>query len=170
MATYTDPFRLRVLKALTAALQQITPANGYVHDLSSSVFRGRTTFGDNDPLPVISILESPDEPVDASSPRGASEQDNSWVLFIQGFVEDDIDNPTDPAHVLMADAKRCLALIRRQGDSYGPGAGILGMGGLVDQLNFSGGVVRGPDEISGKAYFWVRLELVVVEDVANPYD
>lgn len=46
---------------------------------------------------------------------------------------------------------------------------ILGMGGLVTDLRISHGVVRPPDEVSGKAYFWLRLTLVVVENLLDPY-
>ena len=44
----TEPVRLRVLKAMTECLKDITPANGYHTDLKGQVFRGRVIFGDND--------------------------------------------------------------------------------------------------------------------------
>ena len=41
-----DSKRLRTLKALTAHLEaEVTPANGYQHDLTKAVFRGRALFG-----------------------------------------------------------------------------------------------------------------------------
>lgn len=163
---FTDPFRLRVLKALTAALQEITPANGYKHDLSSSVFRGRDLFGEDDPLPMVSILEATDEQDQVQSPRGSGDNFGVWGLLIQGFAEDDPENPTDPAHYLMADVKKRLAIERQKGVSFN----ILGMGGLVDKLEFSPGIVRPADAYSAKAYFWLRLDLTVVEDVTKPYE
>lgn len=163
---YTDPFRLRVLKALTAALREITPANGYKHDLSSSVFRGRNLFGDDDPVPMVCILEASDEESQVDSPRGSGDQYGPWPLLIQGWSDDDSDNPTDPAHHLLADVKARLA-VERQRDR---GNDILGMGGLVDKLDFSAGVVRPVDAWSAKAYFWLRVDLTVVEDVTKPFD
>jgi len=163
---HTDPFRLRVLKALTTALQEITPANGYKHDLSSSVFRGRDLFGEDDPLPMVSILEATDEQDQVQSPRGSGDNFGVWGLLIQGFAEDDPENPTDPAHYLMADVKKRLAIERQKGVSFN----ILGMGGLVDKLEFSPGIVRPADAYSAKAYFWLRLDLTVVEDVTKPYE
>ena len=54
-----DSYRLTVLKRLTAHLRGITKANGYDYDLIDprSVCRGRLVFGDDDPLPLLSILE-----------------------------------------------------------------------------------------------------------------
>ena len=44
---HKEPFRLRVQKALTVALRQIAPSNGFYCSLvlPSSIFRGRQTFG-----------------------------------------------------------------------------------------------------------------------------
>jgi len=163
----SDPFRLKVLKALTLALEEITPANGYAFNLSGKVFRGRTSFGDNDPIPMVCILEAieQEQPGTVSMPAAASTANGPWALLIQGFVEDDPTNPTDPAHILMADVKKRLALERpreRQNN-------ILGMGGRVHELKISPGVVRPPDDISGKAYFWLRVTLGMVENLSDPY-
>lgn len=169
-----DPFRLRVQKALTAALEEITPDNGYVSDLApflsegdqeKRVFRGRIYFGEGDPLPMVSILEDPIQPEhDLGSPRSSKGRTN-WVLLLQGFVDDDPVNPTDPAHFLMADVKRRLVLLK---ESENSSVGLLGFGTkapMVESLEFDGGVVRPPDaEVSATAYFWMRLELALVED------
>lgn len=163
---YPDPFRLRVLKALTAALQEITPANGYRHDLSTSVFRGRDLFGEDDPLPLVSILEATDEAGQDGAPHHSGYNKGTWGLLIQGFCEDDLDHPTDPAHYLMADVKQRLAAEQKRGAQFN----ILGMGGLVDQMTFTPGIVRPADAYSAKAYFWLKLDLVLVEDVTKPYE
>lgn len=161
-----DPFRLRVLKALTAALEEITPANGYEFDLSGKVFRGRGVFGDSDPLPLVSILEAIEEQPQLSSPPAGAHSTGPWELLVQGFVEDDdLDNPTDPAHRLMAEVKKRLVEERVKQRQYN----ILGMEGRVDELRMSPGVVRPADDISGKAYFWLRLTPVLVENLADPY-
>jgi hypothetical protein len=44
----------------TEALKEITVANGYAHDLATSAFRGRVIFGENDPVPMVSILRGSD--------------------------------------------------------------------------------------------------------------
>ena len=160
-----DPFRLRVLKALTAALEEVTPANGYEFDLSGKVFRGRDTFGDRDPLPLISILEPIEEQPQLAAPQSSGQSSGPWELLVQGFVEDDFNHPSDPAHRLMAEVKKRLIQERVRERQYN----ILGMGGKVTDLRISHGIVRPPDDISGKAYFWLRVTMVVVENLLDPY-
>lgn len=160
-----DSFRLRILKALTAALEEIDGTNGYTYNLSGKVFRGRDTFGNNDPIPMISILEAIEEKAQLPMPQTAGTNAGPWELLIQGFVEDDMLNPSDPAHNLMAEVKRRLIQERVRDRQYN----ILGMGGKVSDLKISHGVVRPPDEVSAKAYFWLRLTLVVVENLQDPY-
>lgn len=161
----TDCFRLRVQKALTAQLATITPDNGYEFDLTGKVFRGRDVFDRNDPLPMVSILESINEKDGLPAPRAGTSVQTVWELLIQGWTEDDKANPTDPGQALMAEVKKCLTEARRQGDGYD----ILGQGGKVDSIKFSTGVVRPADDVSSKAYFWLKLELGMVENLLDPY-
>ncbi len=172
-----DPFRLRVLKALTERLQQITPANGYVSDLSNfvaadgltsaRVFRGRDSFGDSDELPFVSILEDfrPDE--QSTGGQDATKGKGQWRLLIQGFVSDDRNNPTDPAYTLAADVVKALAAISR--DRYD----ILGLGETmpcIHKLTFKQPVVRPADgEVSSTAFFFITLNLELVENLENPF-
>lgn len=160
-----DPFRLKVLKALTAVLETITPANGYTHDLSGKVFRGRDIFGDDDPLPMVSILEAIEQSEDVAPPNSSPEFKGPWELLIQGFVENDRANPSDPAHVLMAEVKKALAQERVKDRQYD----IFGLGNRVFQLRISPGVVRPPDDVSAKAYFWLRITIEMVENLMDPF-
>ena len=161
----SEPFRLRVMMALTAALEDINPVNGYQFDLTGKVFRGREIFGQDDPLPMVSILEAIEEQKQLPAPASGTETSGPWELLVQGFVEDDYQNPTDPAHRLMAEVKKRLVQERVRERQYN----ILGMEGKVTDLKISHGVVRPPDEVSGKAYFWLRLTLVMVENLADPH-
>lgn len=163
-----DPLRLRILKGLTDSLKTITPANGYVHDLSQSVVRGVEYFGDDEPVPLVSILESPDEAFQEPAPKFSAKAAGPWRLFVQGWVDDDKENPTDPAHILMADVKKRLG-IEAKAAGYLQGEGAFGMKRAVDSISFSPGVVRPPDAISARAYFWLILHIVVVEDLTDPY-
>lgn len=161
-----DPFRLRILKALTAVIESITPANGYVHDLADSVFRGRDMFGEDDPLPMVSILEAIEQAEDTPPPESSPKFTGPWELQIQGFVIDDPQNPTDPAHLLMAEVKQRIVQERTRDRQYN----ILGMEGRVTGLRISPGVVRPADEVSSKAYFWLRITIELVEDLSDPYN
>lgn len=176
----SNPIRLEIHKRLSEALREITPANGYVMDFSGAegtennkVFRGRAIYGDSDPLPLISILEVP-IPVDQRPVPGESTYGNgSWELMIQGFAVDDRANPTDPAHIMLADVKKRLAIERKKllirGLASNPASGVLGLGRNITNMQIGPGVVRPPDESSAKAYFWLTFELELVEDLEDPY-
>lgn len=183
--TLQVPIRLRTLIGLTDVVKAITPANGFQSDLSdfvdpddatvmrSRVFRGRNTFGQDDPIPMVCILENPHaEPGLHDSPRGAPVVVGPWELLLQGFVEDDKQNPSDPAHYLMADVKKALVQVRtqlqpRSGGNLYPN--LFGAGRGVTDMQIGSGVVRPPDEVSDKACFWLTLTLQMAEDLGNPF-
>ena len=166
----TEPVRLRILKAMTEALKEISPVNGYHTDVNGQVYRGRVIYGENDPLPLISILEVP-IPLDQTPPPTDSEfSSGGWEIMIQGFVTDDPENPTDPAHFFMADVKKRLAIEKRKALAMNAAQGIFGLGNFVTGLRIGAGVVRPPDEISAVSYFWLTITLDMVEDLADPYE
>jgi len=168
-----EPYRLRLLKRMTAALHEINGEDGgYFNDLRPTeetpikVFRGRVVFGDKDPLPMVSLLEAV---LPGEQYPGAPDNPNRhgpWDLMVQGFVDDDFDNPTDPAQFLLADVVRRLALER---NNVYRGTGIFGFQNIT-RLDLGVGVVRPPDEISAKAYFWLPITLILAEDLTDPYN
>lgn len=179
---YEDPFRLRVLKALSASLKSITVANGYKTDLGDAVFRGRDLFGDGDPVPMLSILEKPLPEDFGPRPAGSVAGKIAWSLIVQGFVRDDKENPTDPAHFLLADVKRCLAAQQSRTapgtlgmvDPLGMGiaqqTGGRSAGNSVQEILIGPGIVRPPEAfVSTKAYFWLDITLMITEDATNPF-
>ncbi|MDR7062016.1 MULTISPECIES: hypothetical protein [unclassified Sphingopyxis] len=179
------PFRTRVLTALTAALEEITPGNGYITDLSEfnapdgqpmkRVYRGRGFFGASDPCPMVAVLEPPeDAEAVAAQPALARTTPFNWRLIVQGDVQDDKANPTDPAYALLADVRRRLAMERERKDESGKLPDPLGFGGRreknrIEELSFGAGIVRPPDEISAKAYFWLGVTLKTIEDPLFPF-
>ena len=184
---YPDPlpFKLRVLRAVTATLKTITPANGYFYDLSDDtdpdalhptrVFRGRAWFGDNDPIPMLSVLEGVNPADEVAEPQRTNPKAAyEWPILIQGFVNDDPVHPTDPAYLLMADVRRRLAVERErkipgsqsQSDPFGMGAA--GPNRVV-ALDIGPGVVRPADDVSARAYFWLLITLTIVDDASQPY-
>lgn len=170
MPTLLNPIRLEILKRMTDVLKEITILNGYKHDLASSVFRGRGVYGDETPLPALSILEAPIPLDQLPSAKDNQSLAGQWELVVQGWVADDRANPTDPAQVLMADVKKRLALERKKFDWDNPEDGIFGLGRFVTGLYIGAGVVRPPEEISAKAYFWLTITLDIAEDMAEPYE
>lgn len=185
---FDDPFKLRVLKALTATLKAITPANGYVSDLSdfdpgdgvdtARVYRGRAWFGDNDPLPMVSVLEgvNPADEV-AEPPASTPVAEYSWDILLQGWVTDDPLNPTDPAYLLLADVRQCLAAQAKRTLPNDPTErdifGLKAEGASRNEitgLRFGAGVVRPADDVSSTAWFWLSVQVRVVDHAALPYD
>lgn len=179
------PFKTRALTALSEAIEEITPANGYETDLGRfthadgqemrRVYRGRAFFGENDPLPMVAILERPD-PADplAEPPMLANTGTYDWNLIVQGFVQDDKDDPTDEAYALLADVRRRLAIEQARKEETGRIADPLGLGGRrernrIEHLSFGPGVVRPADEVSAKAYFWLGVTLRTIEDPLFPF-
>jgi len=164
------PFRLRVLRGLTACLQTITVANGYRHDLADSVRRGRIVYGDDDPIPLVSILEAPLPDAPSATPAAGGTWKGPWELMIQGWVDDDKENPTDPAHFLLADVKKALALERQKAIRPGSGNNLLGMGGRVTDLIIGACVVRPAEEhVNELANFLLSVTLQIAENMNDPY-
>lgn len=163
------PLRLEIQVRLAEVLKEIDGTNGYVSDLSGNVFRGRLYYGDESPIPMVSILEVPIPLDQIPPPETSTAQSGQWELIIQGFIDDDRENPTDPAHVLMADVKKRLAIERTKSASLTPESGILGLGNAVINLHIGAGVVRPPDDVSSKAYFWLTITLDLCEDMGEPY-
>lgn len=175
--TVTDPVRLHLIKTMCEGFRTITPGNGYHFDFSGAegtdanrVFRGRAVFGAKDPIPAISVLESP-IPLDLlPSPKDAPESAGPWELVIQGFFADDKDNPCDEAYIGLADVKKYLALEKKKANAHRAEDMIFGLGRVVTGMSIGQGVVRPPDEISAKAYFWLTLALDIAEDLEEPYE
>lgn len=154
-----EPFDLTVLKALTTSLEGITPANGFFHDLTGAVFRGRMLYTETDPLPMLSINQPPVQPEEVRAPEGTAAKMTRQEVLIQGFVSDDYTNPTDPAFLLLGEVRARLSWERRRDEGFN----VLGLGSKV-QIQIGQGVVRSPDaEISDVAFFWLPVTLEYAE-------
>lgn len=171
-----DPFRLRVMKALTATLEGINPTRTftdetgaqkpYDFDMRGKVFRGRLKYGAKDPIPMISILEAP-IPQEPNVARGENTKSTGpWEILIQGFVDDDPVNPTDPAHLLMAAVKTVLVEEKRRDR----GNNMFNLSNRVFEMHVGQGSVRPSDEVNDRAFFWLVLSLRVSEDLEKPYE
>lgn len=164
-----DSKRLYILKKLTTFLQGITPANGYDHDLSAGVYRGRVLFGEETALPCVNIVESFNPDRDPLSAGANLVQRDLWVLLINGWVETDEEDdfPTDNAHGLMADVKKRLAEILTPGAPHSPNPNYM-LGNDIEGFSIEPGVVRPPDETSSKAFFYLRVVVELVEYLDDP--
>ena len=161
-----DSKRLAMLKELTTLLEGITPANGFAHDLTANVYRGRFSFGTEVAgANMVSIIEAPEqlEPdhVTDSRVRKVDLKIQIWgVTASQGSTK----NPSDEAYALLANVVERLSLIND------PLALEYFLGGLlVSPLAMDTGVVRCPEEgICKTPFFVANLVLTYVEDLMAP--
>jgi hypothetical protein len=171
-----DSKKLTALKALCAFLAtEVSVANGYKHDLAGSVFRGRMFSTNNDPLPMVTLLENldPDRyPRQAGGENQHVTTNEDWVLLVQGWAVDDKENPCDTAYELMADVRKALAKLKQRPHPVtgGPENPNYLLGGLIAGMTMEPGIARPPiEQVSSKAFFWMRVVLKLVEDPNDPY-
>ena len=169
-----DPFRLRVMKALSALIEavevdMIDDTGAAVTSLQGRVFRGREQFGENDPLPMVSLLEPPMAIEGVRVQSDNTKWSGEWDILVQGWVLDDKDNPCDPAYTLAALVRQALATEKKKQPRGQRGADYLGEGLLVEELRIGAPVVRPADFPSTNACFYLLITLKIVEDILNPF-
>lgn len=177
------PIRLEILRAITAALKTINPENGYEFDLRDEitpdneprerVVRGRLHIGDDEPLPMVSLLEPPmvPQPIDTKKQQDNTTRAGDWDIIIQGWVRDDGQNPTDSAYQLEAEVRRRLASEKKRPDARpgNPnGMNYFGLGRKIMNMSIGSPVIRPNEHISEQAVFYLVLTLQISEDMATP--
>lgn len=155
-----DPIKLQILKKLTTLLEGVTAPNGTV--LTGCVFRGRNKFDQaNDPANMLSLLESPRPDVPSTAGEFGSHSSYEWVILLQGWTPDDKANPSDNAYIFMDAVEQQLARVKAvrtaTGNPVYPSDFMLG--NLITSFAFGPGVVRPPDELSSRAYFYLPVKL-----------
>ena len=155
-----ESLRLAIEKQICASLEAQIPR------LAGATFRGRIWFGDDDPLPMVSLVEALNPDREPDSAGNQQVKKDRWILLLQGWDAEDVNNPTDSAHQLMAEVKTALGVMRRE-----HGDGLLSATPLAQVADFivEPGTVRPPGEISERALFWLRLILELTEDDQKLY-
>lgn len=166
------PTRLLILQKLSKHLEGVNPDNGYEFDLRGRVYRGRSNFGLETPLPAISILESPHPDMATYVGQNWQAMRDQWTLLLQGFVDNDMRNPTDPAYYLYAEVvshlSRLVATRSATGTPTYPDE--YNLSGLITSMEVAPPVIRPPEEgQSSRAFFFLPLRLGVAVQLWNPY-
>lgn len=167
-----DSYVLMVEKALSELIaNQITIMNGSSVELHGAVFRGRVRFGHNEPCPMISVMQAPNLDIESNSVGDTRVRTEDKVYLIQGWVPDDFENPTDPAHSLLAELKKVFALVLDEESPYYmlKHAHPDGLD-MIAGLKVASGLVRPPEQgVSDKAYFWLPITITLIESIADPF-
>lgn len=167
-----DSWQLAILKAMTDHLAGITIPS----DMSNSVFRGRLIYGENDPLPMISIVESLSADVIVNTAgMNHVNREETWVLLVQGWVKHDGINPTDGAYNFKAAVEQRMSMCVDT-DSFGdpvyPDLYMLGFHGtVIDDMSIGPGVVSVSQrpEASDRAFFYLPVGITLALDITKPY-
>lgn len=160
-----DSLFLQIEKYMSSLIEQtVTHSNGRLIDLTGVVFRGRTRYDVRDPVPMVALIQAPNLDVRSDDAGEGCRRLVDKTYLIQGWVENDPDNPTDPVHELLAEVKRALSFVLLMDSEH------YLMGGLITKLSVSVGLVRPAEAgISDKAYFWLPVTVKVEEDLSDPY-
>jgi hypothetical protein len=159
----TVSYRLEILKKLTTLLQDVSfTYNDIAYDIGAKVYRGRRVYGGESELPLISLLEAPRNDAGIFGAENKSRRAEKWSLLIQGWVDDDKKNPTDPAYAFMQVVEdRLFRVVEEPGgvptypDDYLLGRTISGM-------TIYPGVVSPPlEQVSSKAFFYLPVDLQI---------
>lgn len=165
-----EPYRLQILKALTRHLEGINGIDPYTFDLTDKVFRGKSFFGADSPLPCVSILEGKASDYGVFADESKSVRLDSWLLLVQGWTPDDPRNPTDPAYRLVANVQSRLSdIVAKNGHGKPKFSGVYLLGGLISSLTIAAPVVRPPeDNLSSKAFFFLPILVGLKSDLSKP--
>lgn len=191
-----DPFKLVLQKRLCDELRKIHPYDAnhpdpayhinqgyfagedYCYDLrgaegtdANKLFRGRATYGESDPDMMVSVLEDYQQGKNKLPTTGYSGiRHFEYRLLIQGFVPDDVENPTDPAQRLQADLEQKIGFLRKSVEKTQFLFDFSGNTGNVTGIWSDSGGVRPPDDLSSVAYCWIEVGMDVFQVTTSPYE
>lgn len=162
-----DSKQLRILKKLTAHLELTSGYEGI------RCYRGKSVISAKEVKDTLSLLEAPRPIIGQPAGHNGHKRNETWTLLLQGWPEDDKDNPSDPAYALKAAVEQWLyRIIAVKEDSGLPRYEDLYMlGGDISALTIGQGVVRPPsDEAASRlAMFYLPLIVEMQTDISNPY-
>ena len=185
-----EPIRLRLKKAVAAAIEEIATTEGYWLQANPeigerlTVMRDVAAVGSNDQTPCITLIESPEEKEIPNQPEATGQRKRTLALIIQGFADPSLSQLltgniacVDIADWLRADVKMRLTKEMNAAKNTILGTSRFFGSDKVTDMWFTGGSVRPPEQSGDSrgadsrfAYFWFVLCLDIVEDDARPYD
>ncbi|MNK62101.1 hypothetical protein D3C87_812700 [compost metagenome] len=169
-----DPFRLTVLKRLTAVLEEtLDPAAEFA--TVGKVQRGRLLTGEESDLPYITVVEAPRSGFNAYVGDKQATK-TTWPLLIQGYCKDDLKEPTDALYRFGHEVSLRLAVITAEkADNSGrpayPQYHLLGRDDdghpMIADFEFGPLIVRPQDPAqSTKACFYLPVTITFAREVS----
>lgn len=161
-----DSQKLDVLKALTTFLEPVEVLkDGALVAMTGRWFRGRAIFGEDDPIPMGSILEAPQGSFSTYGGDQAARRD-TWLLLLQGWCDEDPENPADPVYAMLDEVEKRLYLIMAEGSNGYPIDPVnYRLGNRIANIQYGPGVVRPPVAgVVSKAFFHLPLVVTLASD------
>jgi hypothetical protein len=121
---------------------------------------------------MVSLIEPPlaIEPLSTKKQRDNTIRNGDWDIIIQGWAQDDAQNPTDIAYQLEAEVRRRIAIEKKRPDARpgNPnGRNYFGLGQKIQNLTIGSPVVRPNEHVSEQAVFYLVITLQIGEDTAT---
>lgn len=157
------PKQLRIIRKLAAYLEATSGAKCWV---------GKSVITAKEAGDTLSILEAPRPIIGTGAGEANLNRNENWTLLLQGWPEDDHEEPSAPAYWMKAMCEQSLSLIVAQLPNGAQRTDALyRLGGDISSLTIGQGVVRPPSEeaASRLAMFYLPLIIEIQTDVRNPY-
>ena len=146
-----------VAAEIETRLARITPANGFVTDIGTSIFHGKIAVNDED-VPCVSIVEGVDNvrPASESQRFARVHVDQQYTLI--GYAPCDPANPNVKAREMIRDLKRAIF-----GDANGQADAK--WGGKVRQGSYRGRNIGPRADGAAIVMAYIEIEVEYAEDL-----
>lgn len=143
-----------ISKTVYELVKGISKGNGYLTDIGTKVYRGRQNTEDG-AAPYLVVVEGSDNVLAANNSRRMSEVKMAQRYMLVACTPCDPDNPNDAGHDAVADIKRAIF-------------GVPTLRERVKELAYKGKAIDPRPAGKDVVFATVELEVVYVEDLANP--
>lgn len=162
----SPPKQLRILRKLSALLEATSGYEGI------KCWRGKSVLTAKDTKDTLSLLEAPRPIVGSPGDENGVQRSETWTLLLQGWPEDDHDEPSGPAYWMKAACEQQLSLVIAElPNGVKRTDNVYMLGGDISSLTIGQGVVRPASEegASRLAMFYIPLIIGLQTDVRNPF-
>ena len=139
---------------------------------------GRESFGEDEVRQTIISFIEPPKPADITvDSEFNTVRTYDWTVYAQGIIANSFDTPLLPAYELVAEIKTILAaqfdertgIAKNNIFNLGPAAQrARNNKNNVFRIRLGSETVRGPGDHSRYTFFWLPIQLGLVEDIKSP--